>query len=100
MHANRTAAALAALLTLGTAGCATSMQSESGNTYKLYFLGGQSNMEGYGTSSELPPSAQAPSEKAMIFVGQYALDNETHGGVGTWQPLQPGFGTGFSTACW
>ena len=97
MRPHTTVAALAVLLTLGTAGCATSTPSESGSNYKLYFLGGQSNMEGYGTSNELPPTAQAPTEKAMIFVGQYALDNETHGGVGIWQPLQPGFGTGFTT---
>ncbi|MDJ0795015.1 MAG: sialate O-acetylesterase [Woeseiaceae bacterium] len=65
--------------------------------YQLYFLGGQSNMEGYGFNEELPPEARAASDRVMIFSGQMAFDNETHGGVGIWQPLTPGFGTGFRT---
>lgn len=84
--------ATAVLLQLG---CAT--VEREGSTYKLYYLGGQSNMEGFGFSDELPPSAWQPSPNAMIYVGQMALDNETHGGVGLWQPLQPGFGTGFKS---
>ncbi len=66
-------------------------------TYKLYYLGGQSNMEGFGFNDALPAGAGAVSQDVMIFAGQMALDNETHGGVGTWQALQPGFGTGFKT---
>lgn len=66
-------------------------------TYKLYYLGGQSNMEGFGFNDQLPAGAGAESQNVMIFAGQMALDNETHGGVGTWQALQPGFGTGFKT---
>ena len=65
--------------------------------YKLYFLGGQSNMEGFGYTNELVKDRAVVSEDVMIFTGQMALDNTTHGGVGTWQPLQPGFGTGFKT---
>ena len=65
--------------------------------YKLYFLGGQSNMEGYGFNEELPPKAGVVSDRVMIFTGQTALDNQTHGGVGIWRPLTPGFGTGFRT---
>jgi len=66
-------------------------------TYKLYYLGGQSNMEGFGYIEQLPNDALIVSDDVMIFTGQMALDNETHGGVGIWQPLQPGFGTGFRT---
>lgn len=76
-------------------GCAT--VAREGTAYKLYYLGGQSNMEGFGYSDELPESALKPSREVMIFVGQMALDNETHGGVGIWQRLQPGLGTGFKT---
>ena len=65
--------------------------------YKLYFLGGQSNMEGFGFSEELPPAAKATADRVMIFAGQMALNNDTQGGVGTWRPLTPGFGTGFRT---
>jgi len=76
-------------------GCSTFEPLRS--TYKLYYLGGQSNMEGFGYTDQLPPSAAVTSQDVMIFAGQMALDNETHGGVGLWQPLQPGFGTGFKT---
>ncbi len=65
--------------------------------YKLYFLGGQSNMDGYGFNEELPAEARVASDRVMIFTGQLAFDNETHGGVGNWQSLAPGFGTGFRT---
>jgi len=78
-------------------GCTTSKPISKGTTFKLYYLGGQSNMEGYGFTDQLQESALIPSRKAMIFVGQMAYDNEIHGGVGIWQPLQPGFGTGFKT---
>jgi hypothetical protein len=65
--------------------------------YRLYYLGGQSNMDGYGFNNELPEDVLAPIEDVMIFTGQAAFDNETHGGRGAWQALQPGFGTGFSS---
>ncbi len=65
--------------------------------YQLYYLGGQSNMDGYGFNNELPEDVLAPTEDVVIFTGQVAFDNETHGGRGVWQTLQPGFGTGFSS---
>ena len=77
------------------AACAT--QPKTPGSYKLYYLGGQSNMEGFGYSDELSAENSVPSPNVMIFTGQLALDNETHGGVGTWQQLQPGHGTGFKT---
>jgi len=54
-------------------------------------------MEGFGFAGELPEGAEAESQNVMIFAGQMAFDNETHGGVGKWQNLQPGFGMGFKT---
>jgi hypothetical protein len=54
-------------------------------------------MEGFGYVVELSDAAAVMSGDVMIFTGQMALDNETHGGVGVWQALQPGFGTGFKT---
>ena len=86
---------LLAGITLLQFGCATN--EVEGTTYKVYYLGGQSNMEGFGFSDKLPPGASNWSQNVMIFTGQMALDNETHAGVGLWQPLQPGFGTGFKT---
>lgn len=71
--------------------------TNQGTEYKLYYLGGQSNMEGFGFVEELPPGARDTADRVMIFAGQMAFDNETHGGVGIWRPLTPGFGTGFKT---
>jgi hypothetical protein len=65
--------------------------------YKLYYLGGQSNMEGFGFQNQLPAGSDVVSPDVMIFTGQMAHDNETHGGVGVWTSLQPGFGLGFKT---
>lgn len=88
------------LTALWLPGCATARLTEAGHagtTYKLYFLGGQSNMEGYGFSEELPEGASGHSRNVMIFMGQAALDNDASAGAGVWQTLQPGFGTGFRT---
>lgn len=76
---------------------AGSANADDPTVYKLYYLGGQSNMEGFGFSEELPEGAGTVSRDVMIFTGQMAFDNETHGGVGIWEPLQPGHGTGFKT---
>jgi len=65
--------------------------------YKLYYLGGQSNMEGFGHTDELPEDAVVIAPGVRIFVGQMALDKESHGSVGIWDSLQPGYGTGFKT---
>jgi len=86
---------LLAGLMLMASGCSADKQQTT--RYKLYYLGGQSNMEGFGYSDKLSADASITSQNVMIFTGQMALDNETHGGVGTWQALQPGFGTGFRT---
>lgn len=67
---------------------------EPGTTYKVYFLGGQSNMEGFGFTSQLQDTSLLFPD-VMIFTGQPALDNDSSGGKGMWQMLQPGFGTGY-----
>ena len=82
---------------LGIALLSAACGAPESKTYYLYFLGGQSNMEGFGFNDELPPAAKAAVPRVMIYAGQMALDNETHGGVGSWQSLEPGFGTGFRT---
>ncbi|MEL7025529.1 MAG: sialate O-acetylesterase [Pseudomonadota bacterium] len=87
--------------TIASAFCALGWQhaiaDETGATYRVYYLGGQSNMDGYGFVSELPADLGLDTEDVMIFTGQPAFDNETHGGVGVWQGLRPGFGTGFKS---
>ena len=77
--------------------CAAMALASEPTTYRLYFLGGQSNMEGFGFNDELPDEYRARSTDVMIFRGQMALDNTPHGGIGVWRPLEPGFGTGFQT---
>jgi len=83
------------LTILGLAGSVISTANAA--DYKLYYLGGQSNMEGFGFVDELPNDAAHAPPGVMIFTGQMAFDNETHGGVGIWQQLLPGHGTGFKT---
>jgi hypothetical protein len=97
MHNHTNLTVLLIALSIVVVGCETSKPISEGTTYKLYYLGGQSNMEGFGFSDELPESTFKPSQRAVIYVGQMAYDNETHGGVGIWQPLQSGFGTGFKS---
>jgi len=67
------------------------------DTYYLYFLGGQSNMDGYGFVSELPESLTGEVDGVRIFLGQITNDLQPATGTGLWTPLTPGFGTGSRT---
>lgn len=67
------------------------------NVYKLYFLGGQSNMVGYGYTEELPNDLRQEIDRVMIFEGRAAFDDDLRGGVGVWTTLQPGHGFGVET---
>jgi len=71
-------------------------QHESPETYRLFYLGGQSNMDGYGYVSELPDSLNKTFPQVCIFHGKSVGDNMEGGGIGSWQELQPGHGYGFS----
>ncbi|QZD96173.1 sialate O-acetylesterase [Qipengyuania gelatinilytica] len=90
-----TAAAMALLL----AGCAYSPEPEAGtgSVYKVYFLNGQSNMEGFGYSEDLPDGAAAQAAGVLIFHGRTLQDGSAGGGEGLWTPMQPGHGFGFET---
>lgn len=65
--------------------------------YKLYFLGGQSNMDGYGYARDLPETMRGELPGVRIFGGNPAPDGARDGGLGTWAALQPGYGIGFSS---
>jgi hypothetical protein len=65
--------------------------------FEVYFLAGQSNMEGYGRVSDLPDSLARPDPAVRIFHGNPAPDHDAGGGRGRWSPLRPGHGVGFST---
>jgi hypothetical protein len=66
-----------------------------GNEYHLYYLGGQSNMDGYGYVAQLPDSLSGEIEGVMIYHGNTAADNTPVDGRGTWSTLSPGHGVGF-----
>ena len=67
--------------------------------YHLVYLGGQSNMDGYGSVNELPK--EMAREKAIkqtwIFHGNEGLDGQPPDGRGKWSRLQPGHGRRFTT---
>ncbi|MFH1943244.1 MAG: sialate O-acetylesterase [bacterium] len=72
-------------------------QKIAGTQYQLYYLGGQSNMDGFGFTRELPEELNATDEGVMIFHGNSALDRAEIDGKGVWVEFRPGHGTGFSS---
>ncbi|MDJ0921413.1 MAG: sialate O-acetylesterase [Henriciella sp.] len=72
-------------------------EAEAPEVYHLYFLGGQSNMEGFGFTSDLPEMLQGDVDNTLIFQGKSVEDGAEGGGVGVWQPLRPGHGVLFDT---
>jgi hypothetical protein len=79
------------------ASCTGNSGTDAGTTYKLYYLGGQSNMDGFGYVSELPADLGGPVVGVRIFHGNQAPDDSSGGGRGLWTELRPGHGTGFSS---
>ncbi len=69
--------------------------STQAREYKVYFLGGQSNMDGYGRVKELPKELQGPVKGVMIFHGNTSPDKTAVDGRGLWAELKPGHGVGF-----
>jgi hypothetical protein len=65
--------------------------------FYVYFLAGQSNMDGYGYVNELPESLTGEVEGVRIFLGQIKNDALPVTGTGVWTPLMPGFGVGSRT---
>jgi len=66
-------------------------------SYRVYYLGGQSNMDGYGYVKELPAELRGPVEEVYIFHGNPSPDGQPIDGKGVWAPLQPGHGVGFQS---
>lgn len=62
---------------------------------KVFFLGGQSNMEGFGYNKDLPDSL-TEFNNVYIFHGNTAGDG-ADGGKGIWEALKPGHGRDFSS---
>ncbi len=68
-----------------------------GSEYKLYYLGGQSNMEGYGYMAELPADLNKSFTDSYIYHANPARDDSLPEGKGLWTILKPGHGAGFTT---
>ena len=67
------------------------------DTWKVYYLGGQSNMDGYGHNSQLPDSLKKRIPNAMIFNGKRDNEGSLNGGIGIWSSVEPGHGYMFET---
>jgi hypothetical protein len=65
--------------------------------YQLFFLGGQSNMDGYGHVSELPEAYRGVVSGVRIFHGPPVQDGAPDDVAGVWASLQPGHGAGFAS---
>lgn len=65
--------------------------------YVVFYLGGQSNMDGFGYVRELPDELKQPQNGVMIFHGNMQADKQAVSGQGLWSVLQPGHGTGFQS---
>lgn len=67
------------------------------DSIRLFYLGGQSNMDGFGKNIELPDSLNIEFKNVWIFHGNPVPDNTKKGGLGVWESLKPGYGNGFSS---
>lgn len=63
--------------------------------YWLYYLGGQSNMDGFGYTRDLPVELTTAVDNVRIFHGTEGLDGQPVAGVGVWSELRAGHGYGF-----
>ena len=80
------------LFTIFVVSCSSSDALGKTDTWKVYYMGGQSNMDGYGFNSELPESLNTTFENVMIFDGNRVNDAKNEGGQGKWSNLKPGHG--------
>ncbi|MCP4189519.1 MAG: sialate O-acetylesterase [Planctomycetaceae bacterium] len=63
--------------------------------YDVYYLGGQSNMDGFGSNQDVPASLASELEGVFIFHGNSSPDGQPVDGRGQWAPLRAGHGYGF-----
>jgi hypothetical protein len=73
------------------------INAASAKTFRVYFLGGQSNMDGYGYVKDLPEGLSKTVADVMIFHANPAPDAVPVDGRGIWTPLKPGHGAGFQS---
>lgn len=90
---NRTALTTIALLLPFIGIC----QQAERDSIRVFYLGGQSNMDGFGKNAELPDSITSNLNNVWIFHGNPAPDEDENGGLGKWAKLTPGHGWEFSS---
>lgn len=88
---------LCTLMVLPAVVASASAQKNTGDIFKVYFMGGQSNMEGFGFNKDLPPNLQKPMKDVYIYHGSAAPDGDATGGNGQWETLRPGHGFDFKS---
>ena len=77
--------------------CCATLTTARATDFHVYYLGGQSNMDGYGFVDQLPAELNASVDGVYIFHGNTARDAEPVDGRGLWAPLKPGHGVGFKS---
>ena len=97
MKNNRSIEWILSLSLLFIIGIASGQQKEPEQKIRLFYLGGQSNMDGYGFNKDLPDQLDKTFENVWIFHGNTAADDYENGGMGIWEPLMPGHGVGSSS---
>jgi len=71
------------------------LERSEAKDFHVFFLAGQSNMEGYGDVADLSGELARPNPRVWMFHGNRARDGVEADGRGIWAPLQPGHGAGF-----
>lgn len=75
----------------------SSFGQKNSQDVRLFYLGGQSNMNGFGNNKDLPDNLENPIKNVFIFQGNPVPDNEDNGGLGKWEILKPGHGINFQS---
>ena len=72
-------------------------QLAAADEFLLFYLGGQSNMDGYGFVKQLPEDLKDGVPGAYVFHGNTAPDGKPVDGRGIWSELRAGHGVGFES---
>ena len=75
----------------------TCNSSKELDIWKVYYFGGQSNMDGYGFNDQLPDSLKKRIPNSRIFNGKRDNEGSLNGGIGIWSYVEPGHGYMFET---
>ncbi len=75
----------------------TFCQTKKTDSIRVFYLGGQSNMDGYGYNTDLPNTLKTEFKNVWIFHGNPTPDEKENGGQGIWKKLKQGHGKNFSS---